>query len=170
MPQAAGRAPRRSADTRKQAPRNQVPRRRRRRAANQSRRLQFHYMLRLRHFRYRIAWVMLTILAMAALVPSLSRAAALVQGDTAPWSVVCAAPAAGAAGVDLVAAPVEARHLLEHCPLCMLQADGLGLPPHVRPLVAPVAPGHSVPWLFLQAPRPLHAWSSAQARAPPGSA
>ena len=110
---------------------------------------------------------MLTILVMAALVPSLSRAAALVQGDTAPWSVVCAAPAAG---VDLVAAPVEARHLLEHCPLCMLQADGLGLPPHVRPLVAPAAPGRSVPWLFLRAPRPLHAWSSAQARAPPGSA
>jgi hypothetical protein len=130
-------------------------------------------MLRLRHLRHRIAWVMLVILVMAALVPSLSRAAALVQGDTAPWSVVCAAPAAGAAGAatsDLAAAPAEARHLLEHCPLCMLQAEGLVLPPHVRPLVAPVAPGHSVPRLLLRAPRPLHAWSSAQARAPPRSA
>ncbi len=111
--------------------------------------------------------MLLVTLVMAALVPTLSRAAALVQGDTAPWSVVCAAPAAGA---GLAAAPAETRHLLEHCPLCMLQADGLGLSPHVRPLVAPVAPGHSVPWLFLRAPRPLHAWSSAQARAPPRSA
>ena len=113
---------------------------------------------------------MLVTLVMVALVPSLSRAATLVQGDTAPWSVVCAAPAAGAAGVDLAAAPAEVRHLLEHCPLCMLQADGLGLPPNARPLVAPVALGHTVPWLFLRAPRPLHAWSSAQARAPPRSA
>ena len=117
--------------------------------------------------------MLLVTLVMAALVPTLSRAAALVQGDAAPWSVVCAAPAAGAAGAagaGLAAAPAEARHLLEHCPLCMLQADGLGLSPHVRPLVAPVAPGHSVPWLFLRAPRPLQAWSSAQARAPPRSA
>lgn len=79
---------------------------------------------------------MLVILVMVALVPSLSRAAALMQGGTAPWSVVCATPAPGsgvagvAAGADLAAAPAEARHLLEHCPLCMLQVDGLGLPPH----------------------------------------
>ena len=113
---------------------------------------------------------MLVTLVMVALVPSLSRAATLVQGDTAPWSVVCAAPAAGAAGVDLAAAPAEARHLLEHCPLCLLQADGLGLPPNVRPLVAPVALGQAPPRLFLLAAQLLQPWPSAQARAPPRTA
>lgn len=108
--------------------------------------------------------MMLVTLVMASLVPSLSRAAAFVQGDTAPWSVVCAAPATGA---DPAAAPAEARHLLEHCPLCVLQADGLGLPPDLQPRAEPIVLGHVVPKLFLRAPRPLHAWSSAQPRAPP---
>ena len=107
---------------------------------------------------------MLVTLVMASLVPSLSRAAAFVQGDTAPWSVVCAAPAAGD---DPAASPAEARHLLEHCPLCMLQADGLGLPPDVSPRVEPIALGHGEPGLLLRAPRPQQAWSSAQPRAPP---
>jgi hypothetical protein len=121
-------------------------------------------MLRLRSHRRRIAWVMLITLVMAALLPSLSRAAAFVQGDLAPWSVVCAAPDASA---DPAAAPADAQHLLEHCPLCLLQAGGMGLPPEVQQGLLPVALGHAVPRLFLRAPRPLHSWSSAQPRAPP---
>ncbi len=124
-------------------------------------------MPRLRLHRRHIAWVMLITLVMAALVPSLSRAAAFVQGDSAPWSVVCAAPAAAG---DPARAPAEARHLLEHCALCLLQADGLGTGPDAQRWVEPTALGHQVPALFLRAPRTLPAWSPTQARAPPGSA
>ena len=106
---------------------------------------------------------MLVTLVMVALVPSLSRAAAFMQGDVAPWSVVCAAP-------DPAAAPAEARHLLEHCPLCVLQAGGLGLPPDLQQGLAPAALGQAMPMLFLRAPRSLQPWSSAQPRAPPRSA
>ncbi len=111
--------------------------------------------------------MLLITLVMAALLPSLSRAAAFVQGDRAPWSVVCAATDASA---DAAAAPTDAQHLLAHCPLCLLQAGGLGLPPEAQQGLMPVALGHVVPRLFLRAPRPLHAWSSAQPRAPPLSA
>lgn len=114
-----------------------------------------------------MAWVLLITLVMVALVPSLSRTAAFLQGDVAPWSVVCAAPDPAA---DPAAVPAEARHLLEHCPLCVLQAGGLGLPPDLRQGLAPAALGHAVPMLFLRAPRPLPPWSSAQPRAPPRSA
>ena len=108
---------------------------------------------------------MLVTLVMAALVPSFARAAAFLQGDMAPWSVVCAAPDANA---DPAAAPADARHLLEHCPLCVLQADGWGLPPEVAQRDQPIAAAaHGVPSLFLRAPHPLQAWSSAQPRAPP---
>jgi hypothetical protein len=121
-------------------------------------------MLRSKNHRRRLVWLMLVTLVMATLVPSLSRAAAFLQGDMAPWSVVCAAPDDSA---DPAAAPADAQHLLAHCPLCLLQAGGLGLPPDVQPVVVPAALGQVVPRLFLQAPCPLHAWSSAQPRAPP---
>jgi hypothetical protein len=121
-------------------------------------------MFLLRQFRRRFAWVMLVTLVLASLLPSLTRAAAFVQGDTAPWSAVCTA--AGTVH-DPAAAPVEARHLLERCALCLLQADGLGLPPDLQPRFEPVVLGRTVPMRFLRAPRPLHAWSSAQPRAPP---
>jgi hypothetical protein len=114
-----------------------------------------------------MTWVMLFTLVMVSLVPSLSRAAAFVQGDTAPWSVVCVAPDTAA---DAGAAPADARHLLEHCPLCMLQVDGLGLPPDGPQRIAALALGHALPMLFLRAPRPLPAWLSAQPRAPPRAA
>lgn len=124
-------------------------------------------MSRLRPYRLPTTWVMLVTLVMAALLPTLSRATAQAMGDMAPWSVVCAAPAAM---VDTTA-PVDAAGSMQaHCTLCLLQAAAMGMPPNLRPLAAPAALGHAVPRLFLRAPRPLHAWSSAQARAPPRSA
>lgn len=124
-------------------------------------------MPRLRLYRLPTTWVMLVTLVMAALLPTVARATAQALGDLAPWSVVCAAPAAMADGT----APTDAAGSMQaHCALCLLQAAAMGLPPGLHPLAAPVALGHAVPRLFLRAPRPLHAWSSAQARAPPGSA
>jgi len=109
---------------------------------------------------------MLVTLVLTSLLPCLSRAAAFVQGDTAPWSVVCATPGTGD---DPAAAPAGTQHLLAHCALCLLQADGLslGLGPALAPWLAPIALDHAAPVVSLLAPQPPQARSSAQARAPP---
>ena len=56
---------------------------------------------------------------------------------------------------------------LEHCPFCSPHANEMAPPP--APSALPLAPvrAEAVPALFLAAPRPLHAWTSAQPRAPP---
>jgi hypothetical protein len=53
-----------------------------------------------------------------------------------------------------------------HCPFCLLQAHGMAPPPAVSTPVV-LAGVDAQPFLFLHAPRLLHAWSSASARAPP---
>lgn len=121
-------------------------------------------MLRLHQFRRRLAWVVLVTLVMASLAPGLSRAAAALQGDIAPWSVVCAATS----GSDEPQAPADAAgHLLAHCPLCALHADGLGLPPASPLLALPPAGSEAVPAPLRVAPPRPAAWPAAQPRAPP---
>ena len=103
---------------------------------------------------------------LVALAPGVSRAAAFVQGQIAPWSVVCSAMGqADAGGMGDLATTL--KQLTEHCPACTLQADGAALPPSDAPAWLPPELGTALPRLFLQAPRPLHAWASAQPRAPP---
>lgn len=55
---------------------------------------------------------------------------------------------------------------LEHCPFCHLHADALQLPAVSMP-VLPCASKPGRPLLFFLAPSLLHAWRSAQPRAPP---
>ena len=77
-----------------------------------------------------------------------------------PWSEVCSAADSGEQ-------PRSATMLLEHCALCVVAANAVGMPP-ARVAALPVPDG--VAWLaalFLDAPRPLFAWRPPQARAPP---
>jgi hypothetical protein len=115
--------------------------------------------------RRRLAWVLLCALVVAALAPGVARALAFAQGQLAPWSVVCSAPADGTpqGGHD-------AAHLMEHCAWCGLHADALALPPVASVVLQQPALRHAMPALFLHAPRPLPAWAAAQARAPPAAA
>ncbi|WP_194711049.1 DUF2946 domain-containing protein [Noviherbaspirillum soli] len=62
-------------------------------------------------------------------------------------------------------APSPALHL-EHCPFCHLHADALQVPVVALPIL-PIATRPSRPLLFFLAPSLLHAWRSAQPRAPP---
>jgi hypothetical protein len=55
---------------------------------------------------------------------------------------------------------------LEHCPFCHLHADALQVP-FVSIPVLPYASKPARPSLFFLAPSLLHAWRSAQPRAPP---
>ena len=113
--------------------------------------------------RFRLtAWIVLAVWLMATLVPGVSRAMAFVQGDIAPWSTVCSTsdnspPESG----DLL------KHFGDHCQACTQQGDHLA-PPAAPPYGLQTSmPGDAVPRLFLQAPRPWHAWATAQPRAPP---
>ena len=106
---------------------------------------------------------------MAALAPSISQALSAQAGPS--WMDICSATDTrwaqpdGAAGEP---APVTGgAHTFEHCPYCALQAHQPVLPSTA--LALPLAPSasHLLPSAFLAAPRTLHAWVSAQPRAPP---
>lgn len=105
---------------------------------------------------------------LAALAPALSHALASATGTQ--WVEICTAQGSkwiqvGEDGSER-GTPASA-HVLDHCPYCTLHAPNLGLPPvqHLAQLPLPLR--HEVPLAFLSAPRTLHAWVSAQPRAPP---
>lgn len=118
-----------------------------------------------RHHRL-ATWVTLFTLVLTLLAPTVSRAMAYVQGEVAPWGVICSVNEAQADGHSS-SPTIPVAHVLDHCPFCSLHSDASGMPPVFLPVVAPSTLAHALPSLFLQAPRTLHAWAPAQARAPP---
>lgn len=120
----------------------------------------------LRHHQRLASWVTLFTLVLALMAPTLSRAMAFVQGEVAPWGEVCSV---GDLTMDEHQGnpTVPVAHVLDHCPFCSLQGAATALPPAPLAVVAVSALSHALPALFLQAPRTLHVWSAAQARAPP---
>lgn len=100
-----------------------------------------------------------------ALAPTVSHALS-AQKASNPWTEVCSAAAPGAAGTPSQPGPGGAMHL-EHCAMCCLAAQPMGMPP--TPVAAvPVPEGAAfVAVRFLTAAHMLFAWASAQARAPP---
>lgn len=113
----------------------------------------------------RSAWLALFAMLWLALAPTVSHALAAADGG-APWSEICSAD--GARGV-----PAEQRdasqHLLEHCPFCAVQPLAAALP-STHAAFMPDMRAHEEPWLFLHAPRTLHAWRHALSRGPPSFA
>lgn len=104
-----------------------------------------------------------------ALVPTLSRAMAFASGN-ASFAEVCTPQGLKLVTSDDTAGPDSggpAAHSLDHCAFCGLATDGAApLPAAPAAVVLPVA-GAEPPALFLRAPRTLHAWATAQPRAPP---
>jgi hypothetical protein len=111
-------------------------------------------------------WIAALAILMAALAPALSHALGAQQA--ASWIEICSAQGSKWLPVDDDgSSKPKAAHAFEHCPYCTVHAQGLGLPP-VVPAVAHPAGLHDIaPQAFLAAPRTLHAWVSAQPRAPP---
>lgn len=128
-------------------------------------------MYRHRHPQRRASFWLLLAWVMVTLSPSVSRAAAFVQDRIAPWAVVCSAVAEadGSAADGHGRATQALQHLTEHCPACVHAGEAWAPPP----AAASVAPAdRRAAWLarlFLSAPRTLHAWASAQPRAPPAA-
>jgi Protein of unknown function (DUF2946) len=110
-------------------------------------------------------------LLMAALAPSISHALSAGQGDT--WTEICTAVGSRwvqADGPSSDPAPASGDvHALEHCPYCSLHANDLAIPAAPAAAAPALAGPDLLPVAFLAAPRTLHAWLSAQPRAPPFS-
>ncbi|MFO1291994.1 MAG: DUF2946 family protein [Rubrivivax sp.] len=120
----------------------------------------------------RVTWLAIFAMLALALVPGVSHALAQLRGQSA-WTEVCTTQGARLVVLDADAdraaqAPgTAAAAYLEHCPYCAASFGGLGLPPAPLALPPAAAADAGVPALFLHAPHTLHAWRSAQPRAPP---
>ena len=120
-------------------------------------------------------WVATMAVLLASLAPGISRMLSGMRDQQVAWVEVCSAQGARWVAVDardVAADPLKQKPQLhgdEHCPFCLLQGHGMAPPPApVTPVI--LAGVDELPFLFLHAPRPLHAWSNAHARAPPSLA
>lgn len=120
-------------------------------------------MLLPRRHRRPLAWLALLVFVLVALTPTLARALAFVQGQTAPWATLCVSGDRSGSG-----SPSDTlQHLTAVCPACHLQADQLLPPPpagaglQAAP-TASMAPDRAAAW-WPAGP----AWAWAQPRAPP---
>jgi hypothetical protein len=127
------------------------------------------------------AWLALAAMLALALLPTVSRALAFANGDVR-WAEVCTAggmklaPVAAPGDIALSRGSTSGLHgddgpalgssHLEHCSYCGLSGGAAPLPATAASVITAPA-GHAPPALFLQAPRTLFAWRSAQPRAPP---
>lgn len=108
----------------------------------------------------RLGRFVITILLLAALAPTLSRAARFAFDGAAPYAALCSAQSSGDETGGAMAAA--------DCPLCLLQAHGsLGPPAVADPAAALLSFGSERPWSLVQAPRASPARLHAQPRAPP---
>jgi hypothetical protein len=134
-----------------------------------------------RQYRLLAAWIASLAILLAALAPSVSKwvlASRMGSAVNAEWCAPSKLGLAGPAGKVLASAvsqgdskgSLPGAHAHEDCPLCLVHAHGMGLPPRHEPWMAVITGAQPVPRLFLHAPRPLFAWSPLSARAPPASA
>lgn len=117
----------------------------------------------LRQHLRRLAAIALMAVLGIVFAPTVSHALS-AAGSGNPWAEICSI-ANGTAPVQAPTQSAPAPHL-DHCPLCGL-ADGAA-PIPVAVAAWDAAGGEALlPARFLHAPRTLHAWASAQPRAPP---
>lgn len=115
------------------------------------------------------SWMAVLAVLMAALAPSISHALGSKNGGSS--IEICTSVGAkwvNAGGGNGDEAPkTPSAHPLEHCPYCSLHATTIPIPAASIATVPVLLPAHDLPIAFLAAPRTLHAWVSAQPRAPP---
>lgn len=107
------------------------------------------------------------VILLVAVAPTLGQVLASATGSQ--WIEVCTVQGSKwiQADEDGTEGAPSSAHLLEHCPYCTLHAPALGLPPASALAHLPLQLSHAVPLAFLSAPHTLHAWVTAQSRAPP---
>jgi len=130
-------------------------------------------MSRPRPFDRCIRWATLWALLLATLAPGVAHALRQLRGETMPWAQLCSATGSKRVVFGWEAGDGESSpstHAFEHCISCALHHDGSAPPVALDLLVLRADLAHAVPLLLLHAPRPQHAWRSAQPRAPPAQA
>ena len=114
-----------------------------------------------------ISWIAAFAIMLSSLAPALSHALATATGTN--WIEICTTQGSRwikASQDGSERAPASA-HVVDHCPYCSPQTPTLGLPPAHHLAQLPLGLSDEVPLAFLSAPLTLHAWASAQPRAPP---
>lgn len=111
------------------------------------------------------SWVAIFAILLAALAPSVSYAVGSADGVSS--IDVCTSQGSKWIQVGENGPEPASEHLLDHCLYCSLHTPTLGLPPAAPTALLTSRQAHEVPLGFLGAPRTLHAWVSAQPRAPP---
>ena len=125
----------------------------------------------------RLVWIVSFTILAGALLPLLSHLT--LARDAAVWTEVCTVTGARFVRLDVErTSPAPASDpddrgmtsMMERCPYCAIHASVPALPP--APLVWHLHDSLAFerPRLFFLAPRPLYAWASALARAPPAAA
>ena len=130
-------------------------------------------MLRKRWVDRCIRWTTLWALALATLAPSVAHDLRHLRGEAMPWSQLCSATGSKRVVFEWQAGGDESTpraHAFEQCASCALHHDGSAPPAAPDVVVLRADLGHAAPLLFLHAPRPQHAWRTAQPRAPPAQA
>ncbi len=120
-------------------------------------------MRTLRRHRELLVHLAVLVLVLAALAPAVSRCL-LPSWQERALAELCSPQGRATQGV-----PDSPQHLLDHCPLCTLDAHHPVLPATPRGLAGLLVPRHEVPVLFLHAPRALPVWAAAWSRGPPTS-
>jgi len=115
-----------------------------------------------------IRWGTLIALVLATLAPGMAHALRQLRGDALPWAEICSA-SGGMRRLQLPDSPEpgQVQHAFEHCTACVMPAPAAPPPPATANVDARADLAHTVPAALLRAPRTLHAWASAQPRAPP---
>lgn len=116
-----------------------------------------------------IVWMTALVFLMAALAPTVSRWMSATSPIPLALQEVCVSRGVGPSVIVHKPHPAGAPATLDHCPLCVLQGDQLGLPPAQLATLAVNTLTDEAPALFLHAPRTLSIWAAAQARAPPAA-
>lgn len=118
-----------------------------------------------------IAWIASFAILLGALAPTVSRWLAASHQVALPMMEVCVSRVGAPSILVLKSIPGDSstKMKMDHCPLCVMHADGLGLPPDRLDMPILNTLSDAMPPLFLNAPSPLHVWAAALARAPPAS-
>lgn len=126
-----------------------------------------------RRFKALVAWIASFAILLTALAPAISHA---VQRDAPPgWTEICSVTGAKFVRIDGSGSDAGAQgdadspqaHAAKRCAWCATDTTAPGLPPAAPAGLTLLPLAFHVPELFLLAPRPLHAWATAQPRAPP---
>lgn len=119
-------------------------------------------------------WVASVAFLLGALAPSISQWLWGARQQQVAWAEVCTAQGFQRVAIqadqptsDDKARDSNAAHGDGHCAFCLLLAHGMAPPPAVSSVMPLTQVADVLPFLFLHASRPLHAWSPSLARAPP---